>query len=463
VHFSEGGFYLLGLDLRDAKNEKEFTERIRKEAQRLDKGEWILGGNWDHEKWPSKKHPTKELIDDFTKENPVFIQRLDGHIGLANSLALKLAGINKNTQNPEGGEIVKDPKTGEPTGILKDTAQNLIYKVIPPPSKKKRLAAIKTAIKHANSLGVTSIQDNSSREDLEIYQELLRRGELTIRVNVWRSVDCLEDFRKLGIISCFGNDMLRVGAIKLFTDGSMGAGTALFFEPYTDNPNTCGLAIYSEKNLYKLVKEIDKAGLQIAAHAIGDKANHLILNAFEKAFRENGKRGARHRIEHAQVVLPEDLKRFKELGIIASIQPSHCIDDMRWAEKRIGDRVKNAYLFNSFVKNDVKLAFGTDWPVESLNPMLSIYAAITREFPQGGPENGWFPEEKITLEQAIEFYTIGSAYAEFQENVKGSIKKGKLADLVVLDRNIFEIPEKDILKTKVKYTILNGKIVYKSE
>ena len=461
VHFSEGGFYLLGIDLRDAKDEREFAERIKKEVQRLKKGEWILGGNWDHEAWPSKKYPAKELIDEFTKENPVFVQRLDGHVGLANSLALKLAGIDKNTPNPQGGEIVKDPKTGEPTGILKDTAQQLIYNVIPLPSKEKRLKAIKTAIRHANSLGITSIQDNSSQEDFEIYQELLKRGELSLRINVWRGVEYFKNFKKIGIISCFGNDMLRIGTIKIFVDGSMGAGTALFFEPYTDDPTTCGLAIYKEKELYELVKEIDKAGLQIAAHAIGDKANHWILNAFEKALKENGRKGARHRVEHAQVVLPEDLKRFKKLGIIASIQPSHCIDDMRWAEKRIGERVKNAYLFNSFVNNGVKLAFGTDWPVEPLNPMQGIYAAVTREYPEGGPENGWFPEEKITLEQAIEFYTLGSAYAEFQEKIKGSIEKGKLADLVVLDRNIFKIPKREILKTKVDYTILNGKIVYK--
>lgn len=426
----------------------------------MEKGEWILGGNWDHEAWPSKKYPTKELIDDFTKENPVFVQRLDGHVSLANSLALKLAGITKNTPNPQGGEIVKDPTTGEPTGILKDTAQDLVYKVIPPPSKEKRLKAIKTAIKHANSLGVTSIQDNSSKEDFEIYQELLKKGELSLRINVWRGVDYFRNFKEIGIISCFGNNILRIGTIKIFVDGSMGAGTALFFEPYTDDPTTCGLAIYEEKELYKLIKEIDKAGLQIAAHAIGDKANHLILNAFEKAFKENKRNEARHRVEHAQVVLPEDIKRFKELSIIASIQPSHCIDDMRWAEKRIGERVKNAYLFNSFVKNEVKIAFGTDWPVEPLNPMLGIYAAVTREYPEGGPENGWFPEEKIALEQAIEFYTLGSAYAEFQENVKGSIEKGKFADLVVLDRNIFEIPKREILKARVDYTIFNGKIVY---
>ena len=461
VHFSDGGFYLLGIDLRDAKDEAEFVERIKNYAEKLNKGEWILGGNWDHEAWPSKKHPTKELIDEVTQDNPVFVQRLDGHIALANSLALQLAGINKDTPNPQGGEVTKAPKTGELTGILKDAAQDLVGAVIPPASKKQLKKAIKTAIQHANSLGVTSIQDNTSQADLEIYQELLNSGDLTLRINVWRAGDFYTDFEKIGILPNFGSDMLRIGTMKIFVDGSMGAGTALFYDPYSDDPTTSGIPIYPENQLYEIVSAMDKAGLQIAAHAIGDKANAWILNAFEKAFEENGERDARHRIEHSQVVLPDDIKRFKKLGIIASIQPSHCIDDMRWAEKRIGDRVKHSYLFNSFVKEDVKIAFGTDWTVEPLDPMLGLYAAVTREYPEGGPEGGWFPDEKISLEQAIEFYTLGAAYAEFQEDAKGSIKVGKLADLVVLNQNLFEIEPKEILKTKADLTILGGKVVVK--
>ena len=435
-------------------------ERIKNYAAKLDKGEWILGGNWDHEAWPSKKHPVKELIDEVTRDNPVFVQRLDGHIALANSLALQLAGINKDTPNPQGGEVTKDLQTAEPTGILKDAAQGLVGAVIPSASKEQLKKAIKTAIQHANSLGLTSIQDNTSQADLEVYQELLKDGELTLRINAWRAGGFYQDFDKIGILPNFGNDMLRIGTMKIFVDGSMGAGTALFYEPYSDDSTTSGIPIYPEDQLYEFVKAIDKAGLQIAAHAIGDKANAWILNAFEKAYEENGTREARHRIEHAQVVLPDDIKRYKDLGIIASIQPSHCIDDMRWAEKRIGDRVKHSYLFNSFVKEGVKIAFGTDWTVEPLDPMLGLYAAVTREYPQGGPESGWFPGEKITLEQAIEFYTLGSAYAEFQEEVKGSIKIGKLADLVVLNQNLFEIEPKEILKTKVDLTILGGNVVF---
>ena len=460
VHFSDGGFYLLGIDLRDAKDEKEFVKRIKDYAAKLDSGEWICGGNWDHEAWPSKKHPTKELIDEVTQDNPVFVQRLDGHIALANSLALNLAGITKDTPNPQGGEITKDPQTGEPTGILKDAAQSFVGAVIPSSTKEQLKQAIKTAIEHANSLGVTSIQDNSSSADLEIYQELLKDGELTLRINAWRHCYNQKYFQAIGLLPNFGNDWLRIGTMKVFVDGSMGAGTALFYQPYSDDSTTSGIPIYPEGELYDLIKSIDKAGLQIAAHAIGDKANTWILNAFERAFLENGKRDARHRIEHAQVVLPEDIQRYKELGIIASIQPSHCIDDMRWAEKRIGDRVKHSYLFNSFGKEGVRIAFGTDWTVEPLNPMLGLYAAVTREFPDGGPEGGWFPDEKITLEQAIEFYTLGSAYAEFQENVKGTIKVGKLADLVVLDKNLFEIEPKEILETKPYMTIVGGKIVF---
>jgi predicted amidohydrolase YtcJ len=460
VHFSDGGFYLLGIDLRDAKDEQEFVKRIQDYAAKLDSGEWILGGNWDHEAWPSKKHPARELIDAVTKNNPVFVQRLDGHIALANSLALNLAGITKDTPDPQGGEVKKDPATGEPTGILTDNAQSFVGAFIPSPTKEQLKQAIKTAIEHANSLGVTSIQDNSSSADLEVYQELLKDGELTLRINAWRHNYYHKNFEAIGILPNFGNEWLRIGTMKVFVDGSMGAGTALFFEPYSDDPATSGLPIYPEGELYDLIKSLDKAGLQIAAHAIGDKANAWILNAFEKAFQENGKRDARHRIEHAQVVLPEDIQRYKELGIIASIQPSHCIDDMRWAEKRIGDRVKHSYLFNSFVKADVRIAFGTDWTVEPLNPMLGLYAAVTREFPDGGPEGGWFPDEKITLEQAIEFYTVGSAYAEFQEHVKGSIEVGKLADLVVLDKNLFEIEPKEILETKPYMTIVGGKIVF---
>jgi predicted amidohydrolase YtcJ len=461
LHFANGGLYLLGIDLHPARDEKEFVSIIKEYIKKLPKGEWVTGGNWDHENWPSKKHPKKELIDAISADNPVLVSRLDGHMALANSLALKMAGINRDTPDPQGGEIVKDKKTGEPTGILRDNAYDLVDAVIPPISRARREEAIRTAIRHAQELGVTSVQDNSSAADLEIYQDMLKKGELGVRINAWRGSDCIADFSRLGIHDAFGGPFLRLGTIKLFVDGSMGAGTALFFAPYADDPSTCGLPIYKENELNALVLAADRAGLQVAAHAIGDKANAWILNALALARRENGARDSRHRVEHAQVVRPEDVVRFREMGVIASIQPSHCIDDMRWAEKRIAARVGDAYRFASFLKAGVHMAFGTDWDVEPLDPRLGLYAAVSRELPAGGPVGGWHPDEKLSMEEAIEQYTLGSAYAEFQETMKGSIAQGKFADLVVLEKDLFKISKKEILQTPVFMTILAGKIVFK--
>jgi len=461
VHFRDGGFSLLEIKLRDAKNEDEYAQRIKKEVESLPEGTWITGGNWDHEAWPSKKYPTKELIDPFTPVHPVLVNRLDGHVALANSLALKLAGITKTTPDPQGGQILKDPITGEPTGILRDAAMELVYQVIPPKSYEQQRRVILAALKHAAALGVTSIQDNSSRMDLQIYQELLQQDKLTLRINAWRPIECCNEFKKLGISARFGAPMLRIGCLKLYADGSMGAGSALFFESYADDPGTSGLAMYPEDELQRLILEADAQGLQLATHAIGDKANRMVLDAYQKALQINGRRDSRHRIEHAQVVKPEDLPRFAELGVIASIQPSHCIDDMRWAEKRIGKaRCHDSYRFRSIYDAGAKIAFGTDWPVEPLNPMLGIYAAVTREFPEGGPAGGWHPEEKLTLEQALTLYTQGPAYAEFAEDVKGTLEPGKLADLVALSKNLFEIAPREILETKAVLTIVGGKIVF---
>ncbi len=461
LHFANGGLYLLGIDLRPAHDEKEFARILKDYIYKTPKGEWVTGGNWDHENWPSKKHPRKELIDPFTADHPVLVSRLDGHMALANSLALKLAGITRDTPDPQGGEIVNDKKTGEPTGILRDTAVDLVDKVIPPLSRDKRERAIRAAMRHAQELGVTSVQDNSSSEDLEIYQELLKKGELGVRINAWRDGYGWADFQRIGITAPFGDPFLRLGTVKLFVDGSMGAGTALFFDPYADDPTTAGLPIHTQAELEALVKEADAAGLQIAAHAIGDKANAWILEAFAKARAANGDRGTRHRIEHAQVVRKEDVARFRELGVIASIQPSHCIDDMRWAEKRIGARMMDAYRFASFLAGGVRLAFGTDWDVEPLDPRLGLYAAVSRELPGGGPAGGWHPGEKLTLAQAIEAYTLGSAFAEFQEHAKGSIQSGKFADIVVMEKDLFQIAQKEILTTPVAITILHGKVVFK--
>ncbi len=464
VHFRNGGASLLGIKLREAKNETEFTERIREKAQTLAPGAWITGGEWDHEAWPSQKLPTKDLIDSVTPETPVLVDRLDGHVALANSLALQMAGVNKNTKDPQGGKIDRNPVTGELTGILWDEAIGLVGRVIPNISKAEIQQQLEAALQHAREMGVTSIQDNSSALDLTIYQELVAAGELTVRINAWRACEMAEHYEHIGIKALFGNPMIQLGTMKVFSDGSMGAGSALFFEPYTDEPATSGIPIYPETDLYQLIERIDGMGLQIATHAIGDKANHWVLNAYQKAIAKSGRKNARHRIEHAQVVTDTDLPRFAELGVIASIQPSHCIDDMRWAEKRIGkERCTDAYRFKSLVDAGAKVAFGTDWPVEPLNPMLGIYAAVTREYPEGGPAGGWQPNEKLSMAQAIEFYTLGSAYAEFMENKKGTIEAGKLADIIVLSNNLFEISPQQILETKVLMTIVDGKVVYERD
>ena len=464
AHFMSGGFYLLGIDLRKARSPQEFREIIKDYAAKLPADRWITGGDWDHEAWPEKKWPTKELIDEVTPNNPVMVNRLDGHIALANTLALKLAGITKDSADPYGGTIVRDPATGEPTGILIDNAQSLVYQHVPDPTLPELLQAARAAQEHALSLGVTSVQEiTASAEELRAYQKLFTAGELKVRLYVFRPIHYRQQLGKSGILPGFGNHWLRIGGVKAFTDGSMGAGSALFYEPYADDPKTSGLALQTKEELVKMIVEADSLGLQIALHAIGDQANTWALDAFAEALRRNGQRDSRHRIEHAQVVLPQDLPRFAELGVIASIEPSHCIDDMRWAERRIGERARHSYLFRSFVNHNARLAFGTDWTVEPLDPMLGLYAAVTREFPEGGPAGGWFPDEKISLEQAVEFYTLGSAYAEFTDRDKGTLEPGKLADFVVLDRDIFNIPPKELLNTKVVMTVVGGEIWFERE
>ncbi len=460
VHLLDGGFGLLSVDLRDAKDEAEFGRRIGAYARTLPKGAWIQNGNWDHEGWPGQALPTRKLIDPVTPDNPVFVNRLDGHMALANSLALERAGITRDTRDVPGGTIVRDA-TGEPTGILKDNAQDLVSRVIPDPSREMNLRAARAALAEAARVGVTSIQDNSSIDALPTYMDLRARGELTARLNVWRPISALGPLKESGVRSGLGDDWIRVGALKILSDGAMGSGTAAFFEPYADDPATSGLLLYPIPELERLILEADAVGFQLAVHAIGDRANSLVLAAFEKAVRANGPRDRRLRIEHAQVVRKADLARYKALDVIASIQPSHCIDDMRWAEKRIGSvRARDSYNFRSFLAAGVRVAFGTDWFVEPLDPRLGLYAAVTRELPEGGPAGGWLPEEKISLEEAIDLYTRGSAYAEYTDTDKGTLEVGKLADLVVFERNLFEIPAREILKARVDLTLVGGRAVF---
>jgi predicted amidohydrolase YtcJ len=463
THFMSGGFQLSSVDLRDASSPQEFAARIKTFAQKTPNGRWITGGDWDHERWPDAKLPTKELIDSFTPDTPVFVNRLDGHMALANSLALKLAGVTRQTLDPPGGVIVRD-KSGEPTGVLKDAAQSFVWKVMPPSSFEAKLEAARAATNYAAQLGVTSVQDMSAGADVGVYQSLLDRGELKTRIYAVAPLPEWERLARTGVRAHFGSEMLRVGGLKGFADGSLGSTTALFYEPYRDDPSTSGIAgdeMYPEGAMLERVRGADRAGLQILIHAIGDRANDLILTIYEQVERENGKRDRRFRIEHAQHLRPQDIPRFARDGVIASMQPYHAIDDGRWAEKRIGkERAKTTYAFRSLLDSGATLAFGTDWTVAPLNPLLTVYAAVTRRTIDGKNSKGWVPEQKISVEETVRAYTAGSAYAEFQENVKGTITPGKLADLVLLSRDIFKIDPKEIENVKVVLTMVDGRVVY---
>jgi predicted amidohydrolase YtcJ len=462
VHLIQGAEEIVGVDLRPARDEADLARRLREHAAKLPKGRWIRGGYWDHEAWPSKALPTRQQIDAATPDHPVFVQRLDGHMALANTAAIKLAGVTHATKSPDGGTIVLDAN-GEPAGVFKDNAMDLISRVIPDDTPDAVIEKASAALALAASVGVTTIQDmTASATQLRAYQALRAQGKLTARIYSIQNHG-ISGLRDAGVTTGFGDEWIRIGGIKLFADGSMGSGTAAFFEPYADDPKTKGLLLQSPEQLEKAIFDADEAGFQAIVHAIGDRANAIVLDAFEKLQRERGARDRRPRIEHAQVVRQQDKARFKALGAIASIQPSHCIDDMRWAEARIGrERSAISYNFRSFVDAGARIAFGTDWFVEPLNPMLGLYAAVTRQFPDGTPAGGWFPDERITMEQAVEFYTIGSAYAEFAENHKGSITEGKLADLVLLSRDIFKVPAREILDTRPVLTMVGGRIVHES-
>ena len=463
VHFLEGGYQLSSVDLRDARTPQEFVERIKTFASKLPKGRWILGGKWDHENWTPSNLPTKEMIDAATPDNPVFIDRLDGHMALANSLALKLAGVDKNTRDVEGGEIVRD-KDGNPTGILKDAAMNYVSKVLPEFSFAERLEAAQAATDYAASLGVTSAQDMSAGVDAAVYQELQRQGKLKTRIYGCSQLSEWERISRAGVRRAFGDSMIRIGCLKGYSDGSLGSTTAWFFEPYLDAPNSTGLAADEVPKMYENVKNADKAGLQVNIHAIGDKANETVLSVFERVAGENGARDRRFRIEHAQHLRMDDIKRFGAGKVVASMQPFHIIDDGRWAWKRLDEkRLKGTYAFRTLLDSNAVLAFGSDSPVAPLNPMLGVYAAVTRRTLDDKNPNGWIPEQKISVEEAVRAFTYGSAYAEFQEDLKGTLTPGKLADFIILSDDIFTINPNDIGKAKVLTTVVDGRVVYESK
>jgi hypothetical protein len=464
VHFFDGGRGLASVQLRDARTPEVFRNRLRDFAAKAPKGRWILNGNWDHENWNPPNLPARQLIDEVTPDNPVFINRLDGHMCLANSLALKLAGVTRETPDPPGGAIVRDAG-GEPTGVLKDAAMQLVYKVIPNPSADEIAEAIRAALRYAAENGVTSVQDMSASPDVfAVYQKLLGSGELTVRIYGHQPLANWERLARAGIRAGFGNEKLKIGGLKGFADGSLGSTTALFFEPYLDEPKTQGLPsdeMFPESKMLNNILNADKAGLQIAVHAIGDKANQTILGFFAEVEKQNGQRDRRFRIEHAQHLRRDELNRFGAQRVIASMQPYHAIDDGRWAENRIGpERAKGTYAFRSLLDAGAVLAFGSDWFVAPMEPLLGIYAAVTRRTLDGKRPQGWVPEQKITVAEAVRAYTMGAAYASFDEKIKGSIEVGKLADLAVLSADIFKINPVEIEKTKVVMTIFDGKVIY---
>ena len=464
VHFSDGGASLAAVQLTDATSIKEFVKRIADHASHAPKGEWIRNGEWDETKWSPARLPTRQDIDAVTPDNPVALDRYDGHMILVNSKVLALAGITSKTPDPPGGVIVRDA-AGEPTGALKDAATELVQHIAPPLTAEQRRRAIERALREAAMRGVTSVQDMTlDYGDLAVYSQLLDEGKLSVRLYGAPPIAKLDDQAQLGIGRAFGSPALRIGALKMFADGSLGSRTAYFVQPYTDEPGNRGL-LYSD--MLPLIKagqrlmRADATNLQVCTHAIGDAGIATTLDLYQAVEKADGPRDRRWRIEHAQHMAAKDFERFAQLHVIASVQPYQAIDDGRWAEARIGhDRAGRTYAFRTFMDHGVRLAFGTDWPVAPLDPMLTLYAATTRATLDGKYPQGWFPEQKLTIQEAIAAYTMGSAYAEFQEHDKGSIEPGKLADMVLLSQDILTVAPAAIRDTHVLKTWVGGVEVY---
>lgn len=468
------------VELRYITDPKIITERVRDQVAKSQPGELIRGGHWEHEMFTDKQWPHKDLIDPVSPNNPVVLSRVDGHSFLVNSYVLKKSGITDKTEDPFGGEIQRDPETGEATGILKETARLLVktgaveIKLSPEEEEAKIKQSWQAAFDKAARLGVTTVQvPTTSRQtsgtiDPTMYDKFRQSGDLPLRLNFSGVMTADEEelarYDELKKQYPMSDNWIRFGWLKGFIDGTLGSATMLVFEPFEDEPEKTGLPQMPYEEMEKRVIASDKHQFQVAIHAIGDKANNWILNAFEKAREINGVRDSRHRSEHAQFVKPEDIARFAELGIIASMQPTHCITDKRFAEKRIGlERSATGYAWRSMLNAGVNVAFGTDYSVEPLNPMEGLYASVTRKDRLGEPGPGWFPEELLTMEEAIGLYTLGSAYAEFMEDRKGMIKEGYLADIVIMSEDLITINPDRIMTTAVDYTIVDGKVVYKRD
>ena len=470
THFFDGGFTLLSPDILTSDTPEEFVRRLKAYAEGLPAGRWIdLSSAWDHERWPGHPLPSRQLIDLVTPHNPVWIRRPDGHIGLANSMALEAAGITAASPDPPGGRIDRDPATGEPTGIVRD-AGDLIRAAIPEITEEEYREALDAALAHAAQVGVTSIQDmcyDPGPVGIRLLEEYAREGRLTVRVYCRTWLGDWAEEADAGIRAGNGDAWVRRGSLKAFADGALGSSTAYMSEPYADNPENRGLldaVMQAPDTFLALASGADRAGLQLSIHTIGDAAISLVLDQFERIRGENPVWDRRFRIEHAQHMAGKDFARMAEMGVIASVQPFHAIDDGRWAERKIGpERAKTTYAFRTFLDAGVPLAFGTDWPVAPLDPMRTVYAAVTRRTLDGAHPEGWVPEEKVTVEEALRAYTAGSAYAEFAEGEKGRLVPGQLADLVVLSEDPFEVPPERLEKIAPLMTMVGGRIVFSVE
>lgn len=472
MHLGPGGLTMLQVPLHGTTSRDEVEARVREAAERAAPGEWILGRGWDHTLWPPEQlgpdgWPTREALDRAAPENPVVLRRVDGHSAWMNSAAMEAAGLGPHTPDPDGGQFRRDPATGNLTGIIHENpARVIVMAHAPSASISQRREGIRRAMDLARRVGVTSVQTQALGPELEYYNELERAGELTVRIYAWRALtpDTLEAYRRAGITQAFGSAWLRIGAMKAYADGSLGSRTATMLEPYSDDPLNQGIEVMPASMLRRLVPAADSAHIQVVIHAIGDSANRLALDIFEETARMGDDHPRRHRIAHAQILDEADLPRFAELGVIASMQPTHATTDMRWAEARIGPEraAEGAYAWRSLLDGGASVAFGTDWSVEPLDPVEGLYSAVTRQSrtEPGMPEGGWLPEQRITIEEAIRLYTAGAAYAEFEEHRKGTLEPGMLADMVVWDRDLLTIPEVEILEAGPLLTMVGGRVVY---
>ncbi len=464
VHLGKAASDGLAVPLAGVPSAEEMQKLVIAAVAQHKEGEWITGSGWDQNVWPDKRFPNRQQLDAVSPRNPAILTHVSGHLAVANSLALRSAEIDKHTPNPPGGEIEHDA-LGEPTGMLKeDAAMSLVKVRIPDPTPEQRRKGIELVLKNVAMNGVTSVQDYSEWADFQVYQQLKEEGKLSVRITEWlpftSSFDDLQNMRAQGGTK---DSWLKTGALKAFTDGALGSRTAAMLEPYSDDPSTTGILTMDPEKLTAMAIQRDKAGFQLAFHAIGDRANRIALDVFEAVAKANGPRDRRDRIEHAQVVAPMDFARFAELHVIASMQPSHQTSDMRWAEDRIGrERIIGAYAWATMLKGGVPLAFGTDHPVEPISAFRGLYACVTRERPDGGPRNGWEPQEKISLTDCIRAYTSGSAYAQFEEGKKGELKPGEYADFIILSNDLTKVPPAQFTKTRVLRTVVGGRTVYES-